>query len=225
MPSWSKKELTNVINKSLTISQVLRQFGLDVSSGNYKTFHKYVNMWGIDTSHFVGNKLPNKFYARQVKPLSEILVENSWDSRTTIRRRIISEKLLEERCSICGITDWNDKEISFHLDHINGIPNDNRISNLRFLCPNCHSQTNTYGSRKNKSLKTCPVCDGKMSNQSKHCRKCAAKVRSNPTKINWPSTDDLLEMLRSSSYLAVGKRLGVSDNAIRKRIKKYRKVV
>ena len=64
-----------------------------------------------------------------------------------MRRTIIKENLLPYKCAICGNTEWNGKTLSLELDHINGINNDNRLENLRFLCPNCHSQTTTYGSR------------------------------------------------------------------------------
>ena len=81
--------------------------------------------------------------------MEEILVENSsYTNRTRLKERLIKEKLLEYKCSICqnnGI--WLNKELTLQLDHINGINNDNRIENLRFLCPNCHSQTDTYSGK------------------------------------------------------------------------------
>lgn len=71
-------------------------------------------------------------------------------SRTHIKRRLLSEGLLQPRCSRCGINEWAGKPLSIQLDHINGVNNDYRLENLRMLCPNCHSLTDTYGTRKHR---------------------------------------------------------------------------
>lgn len=68
---------------------------------------------------------------------------NSW----ALKKRLLAEGLLEERCAECGISEWNGRPLSLHLDHINGDRRDQRLENLRFLCPNCHSQTETYCGR------------------------------------------------------------------------------
>ena len=80
----------------------------------------------------------------------ELFCENSKHSRNILRNRIIKNELIPYKCAICGITEWLDKNLSLELDHINGVNNDNRLENLRFLCPNCHSQTITYGSKNQK---------------------------------------------------------------------------
>lgn len=87
-------------------------------------------------------------------PDEQVFVENSTYARHNIKRRIIQKKLLSYMCSECGLGDsWNGKSISLQLDHINGVNNDHRISNLRFLCPNCHTQQDTYAA-KNINKKT-----------------------------------------------------------------------
>lgn len=83
-----------------------------------------------------------------VIPLDELLVSNRpQTSRTHLKGRLIKEGLLKEKCSVCGIVDWMGRPLSLHLDHINGKPKDNRIENLRLICPNCHSQTETYSGK------------------------------------------------------------------------------
>ena len=75
----------------------------------------------------------------------EVFVENSTYARHHIKHRVITQKLINYECAICGNKgEWMNKPLPLILDHINGINNDNRLENLRFLCPNCHSQTETY---------------------------------------------------------------------------------
>lgn len=79
--------------------------------------------------------------------LEEILVENSPYSTGNARKRLLSSGTKAKACEECGITEWNGKSITFALHHINGINNDHRLENLCLLCPNCHSQTETYKGR------------------------------------------------------------------------------
>jgi len=82
----------------------------------------------------------------------DVFVENSSYARHHIKRRILKDKKIPYICSDCGLGNiWNDKEISLQLEHINGINDDNRLSNLTFLCPNCHSQTLTYAAKNRKN--------------------------------------------------------------------------
>jgi 5-methylcytosine-specific restriction endonuclease McrA len=75
-------------------------------------------------------------------------------ARSHLKRKLIEQKLLVEVCAICGIQPfWNSQKLVLHLDHINGSPKDNRLENLRLICPNCHSQTETYAGKKTKGGK------------------------------------------------------------------------
>jgi hypothetical protein len=75
-----------------------------------------------------------------------VLLANT-KSRAAVRRRLLSEGWLQNECSICGLREWLGQPIAMHIDHINGVRDDHRFENLRMLCPNCHSQTPTYGGR------------------------------------------------------------------------------
>ena len=127
--------------------------GLKPAGGNYSVISKYIKKYNIDISHFETIKERNDrigFRTLQ-KKLSDVLTENSYFSRSQLCKRLISEKLLEYKCQKCNNNgEWMDKKITLQLDHINGINNDNRLENLRFLCPNCHSQTETYAGKNNK---------------------------------------------------------------------------
>jgi len=81
-------------------------------------------------------------------PLNEILEGKfPFYGRNHLKKRLLKEKIFENKCSICGITEWQNKPLVCHLDHIDGNPQNHRIENLRMMCPNCHSQTDTYGSK------------------------------------------------------------------------------
>ena len=78
-------------------------------------------------------------------PIAELLQRGV--SRYNIKLRLLRNGLLPKACAHCGLDEWRGKPLSLHIDHINGVKNDHRLENLRMLCPNCHSQTETYGGR------------------------------------------------------------------------------
>lgn len=145
------------IEQSTTYSELCRFFNIKESGGNIKTFKRRIIESNIDVSHFNGkgwNKGERKINTFKERPLSELLVDNSSCVNSHhMKLRLIKSGILENKCSNikCNVGNmWNDCELSLHLDHINGKRNDYRINNLRLLCPNCHSQTETYAGKKNK---------------------------------------------------------------------------
>jgi 5-methylcytosine-specific restriction endonuclease McrA len=144
----SDEQFVELLKKSSTISEVLFKLGYTTkgNSWGYSQIKRRMTDLNLDHSIFKGKSyLSNK----KTDKISEkdILRENCKHQRTVLRRYIIKNNLIPYKCAICGCTEWQGKTLSLELDHINGINNDNRLENLRFLCPNCHSQTSTYGSR------------------------------------------------------------------------------
>lgn len=149
---YTEEQFINAVKNNYSVAAVLSELGLKPAGGNYKYFYYRVKVLNLDTSHFKGRShLKGKTHNwSNIKPLSEILVKDSMFNNYHLRKRLLKEGLLKYVCSICGISEWLESPLSLHLDHINGVNNDNRLENLRLLCPNCHSQTLTYCGKNKK---------------------------------------------------------------------------
>lgn len=140
------KDLPKNIHECFSIADVLKLVGLKDKGSNYKTAKRVIEEFELDTSHF------RKYGGNAISPYSneEIFCENSIVTHSTVRRRIERDSILKYECNMCDITEWHGEKLVLELDHINGISNDNRLVNLRFLCPNCHSLTPTHRGKNNK---------------------------------------------------------------------------
>ena len=224
----NKELFIKAVANNITIAGVIRDLGKNPKSfSQYKVVHRYVRIFNLDTSHWVGQShSKGKKFSRGKAPLKELFsIDGNYDT-TTVKKRIISENIIPYECSNCHINTWDNKPLSLQLDHINGINYDHRLENLRFLCPNCHSQTNTFCGKNNsiipgKTVNDKVLCDcGNTKNYySITCKSCADK-KPKGNKIVCPNNIDLIKMINDSSYVQVGKLLGVSDKAVSKRIKK-----
>lgn len=156
---YDDNKLAEVVKVSRSIRQVLSKLGLREAGGNYKTIKNKIKELELNTNHFMGKgwlkgkNNPHKTYDRT---LEEILIDGSNVQTYKLKTRLVKEGLLENKCYMegCLITNtWNGKPIVLRLDHINGKNDDNRLVNLRLLCPNCDSQTETYcGKNKRKNI-------------------------------------------------------------------------
>lgn len=145
----SDEQFVELLKKSSTISEVLFKLGYTVkgNSWGYSQVKRRMDDLNLGYSIFKGKSAVIKTGRLNNVRKEDILKENCKHQRTVLRRYVIKNNLIPYKCAICGCTEWQGKTLSLELDHINGINNDNRLENLRFLCPNCHSQTSTYGSR------------------------------------------------------------------------------
>lgn len=143
------EEFIEIIKNNLSIRDCLKSQGLIPSGGNYRVFHDRIKKLQLDISHFTGQghlKGKTHNWAPEFSIEDSFVIGGSLSSYR-LNRKIRKHNLKEYKCSECGIFEWLGKELSLHIDHINGINNDNRLENLRFLCPNCHSQTDTYAGK------------------------------------------------------------------------------
>ncbi len=164
MKKWSKtwsiplSKLKDAVSQSSSLTEVVQKLKLS-KGGSIRILKKRLGVEKIDFSHIplgrnsnTGRTDRTKSSANK-KPLSKILVKNSTHHRGHLKDRLIKEGVLINKCSICDLDpQWNDKPMVLIIDHINGVKNDNRIKNLRLLCPNCNSQTDTFSGRNKKSV-------------------------------------------------------------------------
>lgn len=207
-------------NESNSYVGLLRKFGLDNKGGNHKTLKKRLKEEGLSEDRlrtFVNrpkNRIENEL----------MFTTDSVVHRHAVKKRIIREKLIEYKCKNCGLEPfWQNKKLVLILDHINGINNDHRIENLRFLCPNCNSQTSTFAGKNqfhNKKRNFCE-CGKHIAIVSKNCKKCYNKYHriGIREKIKWPTKEELEQILKITPCSVLAKKLGVSDNAIGRRCK------
>jgi hypothetical protein len=158
---YSKSRLADAVAQSKSIYQVLDNLGLKKNGGNHSQVKRWINKHGLDTSHFLGCRVNSGSShiggPRKLLP-DEVLVANRTKTlkESVIRLRRALDAIGRPRiCRDCGVGEvWNKKPLTLQIEHINGNNLDNRRENLTYLCPNCHTQTLTWGSRNGDMLKS-----------------------------------------------------------------------
>lgn len=253
----SSEDFKRIFYSSTSVKECLSYFGLNIKGGSSKTLKNRCKLEGLDYNYLVNH--PNKVYHTSKKyETKDMFFENSEISHNAIKKRILEEKLLPYFCQVCErepLIIHGNLEVLV-LDHINGINNDHRLENLRFVCGTCNLHLSTTGSRnrknksnipssekikeifiqqeKNRSLKIsskktkiphiraeknfCSQCEKNIlnyNNKSGICLSCIKK-----TKYTQYDIDEVFNMVVAIGYVQTGKAYGVSDNAVKKWLKK-----
>jgi len=141
---YSLETIQNAVSMSTSIRGVCELIGIKPVGGNYYTIKRHIKQYKIDTSHFKGRGWSKGQEFGFKRPIEDYLSNRFEIQSNKLRIRLLKEKIFKHQCSRCNLEVWNDLPIPIELDHINGDHSDNRLENLRLLCPNCHAQTDTY---------------------------------------------------------------------------------
>lgn len=223
MPSVSaiysnKAALLSAVALSSSLGECLRRLGLSHTGNSRKRLRAAIAEHKADTSHVTADD-PNRSRAfPEAKPLADHLVIGSLIGSTNLKEKLWAAGLLPKQCQICGIgAVWNGLPLVLQLDHINGNRRDNRLPNLRILCPNCHSQTHTFAGRALKKQQSSEL--GLKPRGGLRFGAGQAQPE-RVDKINWPSNQELAQLVWEQPLSTLSAKLGVSDTAIKKRCDK-----
>ena len=141
---YDQPKLEKAVKNSTSLRQVLEILGVAPYGGNYEVLRRAIRHFNLDTSHFTGQCWNKGKSVGPKQPLQRFLNNETRITSYKLKSRLLAEGILKPLCSCCGRVEWLNQPIPLELDHINGNRSDNRLLNLRLLCPNCHALTPTY---------------------------------------------------------------------------------
>lgn len=224
--NFNKSDIENIVRESKSVKECLEKMGRPSGPGNYRTFYRLRDKYDLDTSHFSQKGTRGVNEKTLYIPLNEYVKQSRNIKGSVLLTKLVKEGYKEYKCENpeCGISEWCGKPITLQIHHIDGNHNNNTIENLMILCPNCHSQTDSFCGRGKKYKKDnfCKVCGKPIhkDTDSGICVKCRAKMN---RKTEWPTKEKLSQILKENkgNFTKVSKIFGVSDSAIRKWCKHY----
>jgi hypothetical protein len=234
-PTYTEGQARAAVAASLSFTEALRHLGKCPTGGASHVLKKWTVRWGISTDHFDPYAASRRRLVKTCIPLEDVLVVDSTYNRGQLKERLFDAGLKDRRCELCGLGElWRERRLSLILDHVNGVSNDNRIENLRIVCPNCAATLDTHCGRKLRlEPRECLLCGTSFQPKYADNRYCSAwcgrrqdrsqmrGARPEARKVERPPYDQLIAEVKAMGYCTTGRKYGVSDNAIRKWIRAY----
>ncbi len=222
---YTEAEARAAIGASTSWAETMRRLGMCPTGGGPRTLRAWAGRWGISWAHFDPYATSRGRRSPARRPLESLLVKGSRASRSTVKARLYEEGVKERRCEHCGQgEEWRGARLALILDHVNGVSDDNRLENLRILCPNCAATLDTHCGRhlrREPGERPCAACGAPFRPsrpQQRYCGRACGTAASgrDRRRVERPPLDALRAEVERDGFSAVGRRLGVSDNAVRK---------
>ena len=235
---FSKEEFDLAVATSGNIRQTLLALGCADCSYNRKAIKARILRENTDVSHFRSHSRVTANPPRRLSP-DQIFRKTLDIPQKTVRKAFRRGNYVPYKCAICGRPpEWEGAPLTLILDHADGDNSNHELSNLRWVCPNCDSQLLTYRGRNNKRIdspffshptpKFCVDCGVRIGEHSVRCKRCdltrrqrslhdLSMPRVQPEKISWPDNATLEWLVTNFNLLSIGRYLGVTDNAVKKR--------
>jgi 5-methylcytosine-specific restriction endonuclease McrA len=229
---YSKELLEPIVKNCISVAGVMRELKLNQSGGNHYYLSKKIAAYEINTDHFLGQGANSgqRHRPEKLSPETILVIDRHNGRKEDIGRlrRALLESGIEHKCAVCGLPPlWCNKYLQLQIDHINGVITDNRIENLRFICGNCHMQTDTFGT-KNATHLTKPIVikppkliktegpkPSEINPEWRH------QPRPNTRKVERPTKEELEQLLWEKPTVQLAIEFCVSDNAVSKWAKSY----
>lgn len=221
--NYTKEEIKAIMEKTSSFSEFMRQLGYSNYQGNSRnTVRRAIEKYGLQEEFEALKERSTKQASEKIKQvianntldIKEVLKENSPFDRHTLKKIILRNNLLEYKCSKCGNTgSWEGEPLTLQLHHKNGNSKDNRLENLCWLCPNCHTQTENFGSKNSSVLRELEV------------KRQVEKQKREVAKRNFIDERkkylDTIDTTKFGWQTKAGKDLGISHTQVKRWVSKY----
>lgn len=213
----------SALENSDSLKDFIQNLGMKVNNGNYTRAKSIIEKYGLKIPTYNQSKHMENLKNKNKIPNEEYFCKGTLRSGTSIKKRLIEDYKIEDKCSICGQgPEWNGAPLCLQVDHIDGDRFNNELNNLRIVCPNCHTQTETYGNgRKIRQYSYCH-CGIRISKGSVNC-KAHAEMPNNTGKysIDYPPVEDIIKsIIDNGGWSAAERVLGIGQNSLRKHLKR-----
>jgi hypothetical protein len=233
---YTDEQLAEAVAASASFTEVLRRLGLRPAGGNHRSVRRHVERLNLSTAHFDPYAAARSRRGRYAMRLADVLVEHSQYPRKHLKRRLYETGLKQRRCELCGQDEnWHGAHMALILDHINGVADDNRLENLQIVCPNCAATLDTHCGRNGRTVREPRPCERCRTPfvprrpEQRYCsRECGVRwtrpgavSRLGARRAERPPHEELQRLIDEEGFEAVGRRYGVSGNAVRKWLQRY----
>jgi hypothetical protein len=214
--SISDEQFIERVKTCRSMAELLRTFSLQNKGNNFKTAKRRIEELSIDSSHFL-SAMESSIVTRTMskEKFMNILESGKRITNTNVKKFILKFDLIKNECKSCGLSsEWNGKKLVLQLEHMDGNSINNKLNNLCFLCPNCHSQTDTFAGKKLKKYYKCSSCGQNICKNDKCCYQCSGKKRRLAMR---PDKEQLIEIIKKEPMETIAHSLGLkTGNTIKK---------